>query len=162
PPEQLRPELPPPLADLLLQLLAKDPKQRPAATEAVDRLEGIGRQLEQPAATVERPPPEAGPPSPSATMALDREARGGGDASTPPGPRWSRRPWVLGLGVSALALVGFLALAGTLGWFHRETAKTEGPPIRVKALAPVVNSFVALDHQGNFRGEFVTLAEALN
>jgi hypothetical protein len=57
PVEQFDPAVPPALAALVMQLLAKDPNQRPAsAREVADRLEAIGRQLATPA-----PPPEALP-----------------------------------------------------------------------------------------------------
>jgi Leucine-rich repeat (LRR) protein/tRNA A-37 threonylcarbamoyl transferase component Bud32 len=60
PPRQINPDIPKPLADLILQLLAKDPKDRPASARMVaERLE-----------------------------AMEREPVGAAKAAAPPGRRW--------------------------------------------------------------------------
>lgn len=43
PPVRLRPDIPQPLSDYVLRLLAKDPTQRPSAEEAADRLGSLAR-----------------------------------------------------------------------------------------------------------------------
>ena len=58
PPDELDPDLPPALADLVMQLLAKDPEQRPAtAREVADRLAA----MERPDQTMVLPPTAAAP-----------------------------------------------------------------------------------------------------
>ncbi len=51
PPVRLRPDLPPPLSDYVLRLLAKDPARRPTAHEAADWLDDRRRTAPAPATT---------------------------------------------------------------------------------------------------------------
>ncbi|MGA5895236.1 protein kinase domain-containing protein [Streptomyces venetus] len=60
PPTQLRPDIPPPLADFLLRLLDKDPAHRPTAEQAAARLAGPWN-TEQPRNTNPLPEPPATP-----------------------------------------------------------------------------------------------------
>ncbi len=96
PPGTLRPDLPADLAALVLQLLAKDPDDRPPnATEATERL----RRLTDPTATTRRLGAETLDRSPSAPESA---------ASTRPNsperaPRPTRRAVLLSLGATALA-----------------------------------------------------------
>jgi hypothetical protein len=57
PPRQLNPEVPPGLNDLIVQLMAKKPDQRPAsAREVADRLQALERQPAPPVAPASDPP----------------------------------------------------------------------------------------------------------
>jgi serine/threonine protein kinase len=115
--------LPRPLVDLVMKLLAKAPRDRPAsAQEVADRLKGIELQLARPVAA---PPPPAPPPVPAPVPAPTPRP-------TPPAPpvttevlpprRRQRRPerapskWAplpVAVGASALLLgLGFVLLGG--------------------------------------------------
>jgi serine/threonine protein kinase len=106
PPREINPDLPPDLADLILQLLAKDPAQRPPSAEAVVALlQSIAD--EHPSLIVTRqvtlaPPAPSTPADQRRTAEMPRQDR-------PKEQMSQRRHWLLvGIAVVALSVLGVL------------------------------------------------------
>jgi hypothetical protein len=94
-PKEIAPDVPAALSQLILDLLAKDPAQRPATAQAVIKLlEGV-----QSAPDAARPPAAAPPPPPE---------KPGVAASPPVGSRSGR--WKIALVIALAALLGAAAL----------------------------------------------------
>jgi tRNA A-37 threonylcarbamoyl transferase component Bud32 len=93
-PRQIEPTLPPPLAELILQMLAPDPSARPAsAAEVADRLRALERQ--------QATPPPVAPAPPARPPAAPAAAR------PPAGRAWRRRGAVAVLVLLGLAALGY-------------------------------------------------------
>jgi formylglycine-generating enzyme required for sulfatase activity len=98
PPRQVNPAVPPPLSDLIVQLLAKDPAGRPAsAGEVADRLQAL-----------ERPP--ALPPDPSRTEARSFAPSPRAPGARPPARRRVRRAAAAAAAALAVVLAGVVLL----------------------------------------------------
>ncbi|MEW2398037.1 protein kinase [Streptomyces sp. NPDC046862] len=105
PPTRLRPDIPGPLADFLLRLLAKDPAHRPTAKQAAASLAGL-RHEEHPRETIPRPEP------PAATTAT-RVARAQAAHARPRGRRRGLSKALLG-GTAVLLCAAATALGTSL------------------------------------------------
>jgi tetratricopeptide (TPR) repeat protein len=102
PPAELNPALPPALSDLIMALLAKDPKDRPASAGAVvDAIRAIEGDVTE--------------ELPSNLPAADRKAQAAQGKAAPKGPVW-RRGWFLGAGAAlvlgAAAVIAVLRFSG--------------------------------------------------
>ncbi len=133
PPRELNPELPPPVAKLILKLLAKNPKDRPeSAYEVVETLESIAQKLGISTIT---------PPSGSSPIRDWAE-------TTATGPR---RRWVA-VGVVLLCSL----LLGVLGWQIVSHWQNQRPinasPVQPIAVQGVSDTEIVLGMTGPFTG----------
>jgi serine/threonine protein kinase len=106
PPQELNPDLPSALAELVLRLLAKEPNDRPrSAAEVVQTLEAVEAQIRRRGEPIPQPLP------PPAT------APGTGVAEDMPAPAARRRLlplWLAGGAMVGLLVLGIVLLAGVL------------------------------------------------
>ncbi|MFI9831045.1 protein kinase [Streptomyces sp. NPDC051913] len=112
PPSRLRPEIPQPLSDHVLHLLAKDPVNRPTAEQAADRLARQQRGTPQPPATADTAL-MAAPPTPPAPVPLAREARTASRRSRPRSRRKLASKAVL-CGTGLVVFTAAMALGASL------------------------------------------------
>ncbi|MGH8862874.1 MAG: serine/threonine-protein kinase [Jatrophihabitantaceae bacterium] len=124
-PSAERADVPPAFDELVVALLAKDPDQRPSATDVVARLDG------SPAAAV-APTVALGAAAPATTQLITPVAQPMAGASGPPPGRRSRRPLIAAavLALAAVALVLILVNGGgdTTGHSALPTGSTSSHP----------------------------------
>jgi hypothetical protein len=136
PPCQLRPELPPALAALIVHLLAKRPADRPVSARAVaDALRSLG----------------------TGTAPLPASAGEGSGVPTPAAAdRVRRRGWWVAAVVGLLGLTGAVAVALYLSRPHGPAGAPEGPP---PAAPPPLKGFidVQIHEDGNPRRQNLRL-----
>ena len=123
---QLKPDLPPALAELVMQLLAKKPADRPKSAKAVvETIQAIERQLTEVKLQVAQPveTPAAPAPFTSGASLLDAVAERGKRAAlrilSSASPR---RRWAV---AAAVLLLAFLGLAGAAAIYHIQTDNGE-------------------------------------
>ncbi|SNX55793.1 serine/threonine-protein kinase [Streptomyces sp. TLI_55] len=124
PPSRLRTEIPQPLSDLVLHLLAKDPASRPTAEQAADRLAGQH-------GTPQPPVPDGTalmpvPPAPPAPAPLPRETRTTTRHSRPRGGRKLASKAVL-YGTGLVVFSAAMALGASLNSGDDDPAPTPSP-----------------------------------
>ena len=126
PPRQLNPDVPPALEQLVLQLLARDPADRPAsALEVADRLQHMRQEL----------PPGVGRLSESAVGPADSESR------PTVAPRAARKRWL-----AAAAALLLLAAGGVL--VPQIIIRIKGPDGKETEITAPGGSKVAIDEKG--------------
>jgi hypothetical protein len=130
-PKEVRPEVPRALSDLVLQLLAKKPADRPASAQAVaETLERVAREPAEPSAPgsgLRRPPEErAAVRDPGSASTLKKTGKGKHGRKRLQSPAWWQRPGPLaGVAAAFLALsVGIWLLAGVI--FKTRVRTVEG------------------------------------
>jgi Tol biopolymer transport system component len=148
-PAQVNPEVPPPLAELVMQLLAKDRDKRPAtAQEVADRLQKIERALVKgakagPSLVIPARPPDAATQAPPAVPgpAPPRPRRTGTrvERTVTPPPK-SRRGLLLGAGglTAAVLLGGLVILIKSKGGTTTRTEPPAGGTVTVAENGPPV------------------------
>jgi hypothetical protein len=137
-PRQIKPNVPPPLSDLVMQLLAKKKGDRPASAAAVvERLRAIQAQVAvRPAATTAAP---RGPATHIQAAAV-RPAETRAPAETPARNLTVRRPLR-----GVMAAVAVLAVC-LLAWVIWHRAADKGPdPRQLESTRQVDNTLTALD-----------------
>ncbi|MFE0338973.1 ABC transporter substrate-binding protein [Streptomyces sp. NPDC058955] len=129
PVEHHRPDLPPPLAALIAELLAKDPESRPQAEKAADRLDALASPSPAPPAGQDQDPvaaPAAPAPAPTTSYVIAPPAT---PAEAPSRGRLSRRGLLSA--VAAVAVGGGGATWGLIEAFDQDgkggSGGQEGP-----------------------------------
>jgi len=118
PVQELAPDLPPPLAELIMRLLAKDRNQRPASAREVSHtLRGILESLKTPTPAAQPVPVVVAPAQPVANPRADLDAAEPEKPVAPPRPQSTakrRKPRRWALVAAGLASLAALILAGVI------------------------------------------------
>jgi serine/threonine protein kinase len=135
PPCQVNPDLPAPLSDLVMRLLAKEPAGRPASARAV--VEVLAALERQPLAHTGRAPPADTSPGPRPTLFTGAGSSGKTEIAGPASvavaapPASPSRRWRLPILVAA-ALVLLVGAALLPGLFDRRRSKDSASPLQVE------------------------------